>query len=89
MGQAASRAEAACPTRLLKPLEGALPVRHAKTGLGWKGNWALVGLAAALAVPSFAGIRGPTVKVNDLTIDGHRYGGGSWEVSSPTLHFAR
>ena len=49
-------------------------------------RWVLVGLAAAATLPAYAGIRGPTRKVNALTIDGRPYGGGrSWAVDLPTL----
>jgi len=54
--------------------------RQTKCGV----SWALAGLAVAVALPAFAGIRGPTVKVEALSIDGHEYG-GRWEISYPTL----
>jgi len=44
----------------------------------------LVGLALTVALPSFAGIRGPTRRPEALAIDGHDYG-VAWEISSPTL----
>lgn len=61
-------------------------MRQAKSRAGCRVTWVLVGMAAAVALPAFAGIRGPTVTVNDLKIDGRSYGGaGAWAVSSPTL----
>jgi hypothetical protein len=59
-------------------------MRQVKSGLTWRVRWVLVGLAVVIALPAFAGIRGPTVKVDALSIDGHNYG-VSWEISSPTL----
>jgi len=48
-------------------------------------KWTLTAMTV-LALPSFAGIEGPTRKVNRLTIDGSKHGGeGSWLVSAPTL----
>jgi hypothetical protein len=44
----------------------------------------LVGLAVTVALPLFAGIRGPTCRPKALAVDGHNYGAG-WEISSPTL----
>src|SRR5437868_2425451 len=55
-------------------------MRQAKFGV----RWVLVGLAVTIALPSFAGIRGPTHHVKALTNDGRDYG-GAWEISSPIL----
>src|SRR5205823_3248940 len=53
-------------------------------GVGSGVKWVLVGLAVTVALPSFAGIHGPTRHVKELTIDGRDYG-GAWQISSPTL----
>jgi hypothetical protein len=42
-------------------------------------------LVAVAAVPSPAGIRGPTRKDNALSINGHGYGRG-WSVNAPLLY---
>ena len=55
-------------------------MRQTKCGV----RWVLVGLAVVIALPAFAGIRGPTRRPEALAIDGHDSGAG-WEISSPTL----
>ena len=47
-------------------------------------RWLSVGLLVLVAFPSLAGIRGPTVTVKALKINGRTYE-GRWEINSPTL----